>query len=727
MNDFVNHGDILLNAEDIDRLKSLFAESEEEYPIADNAQAGELLATDTKQRQPSDRLFDLLVTKENTGYSRRFIIDLANHFFLSQVIENSGLHIAEVLNNLAAYIPGQVQPDGSNIKPFPMQQGEQLPTYVQAYIQPLDFRMEWKEALMTARASAKLNRFPFSDARTKAVAEAATRMQQRGYHFTLDCGTFLIQTHEVEKIMADIGQLLRQLGCVDALAQIINLSRNTYECAYGQILFGPKYALGLGERPPAVPVGLLFNIAVKLPLRGTRHSLTRRRAAWDKAIALARDFAAMLDLESYSQFTFMNADISQIEVKLRQAAHYDHCFTIRQWHFNFTSEFLANFFGLNFNAEMKQKLGWDVSDILNLTDVLSDCVKQYPSVIPVQSLTNGGIQPKLVDCMLPYLTHAECEANKNYRSPFDAAGLNMMLRPAIWSKDKHNLIFPTDSSTGPAIFEAVFDALKEIANEAVISKLRGEGTERLTNYVFKKYGFSPTFEDAKYDLGGSNNGECDLVFEDDENIIFVECKAKALTRGAMTGNQGDALLDFAGSVFASQAQALKHERILRTLGEICFPDGRCLAFRNRRITRLTVTLVDHGMLQNQWVLNSFYQALLSMQVSCSSDYSKKKQVDDFNKNLQIVREEMKQLLAAGLDFRVLSLTASSASIAQLDVILNGAQSIGNIAQRLLPRISYSTFNILLEYFYIKKMRTVAVEQARCIGKTTVDDDKDLPK
>lgn len=723
MDGFINHGDILLNAEDVDKLRSLFIESEAEYPIADQVQAGELLASDPTRRQPADRLFDLLVTKENTGYSKRLIIDLANHFFLSQVIESSGSQTAEVLNHLAAYIPGVVQPDGRQIESRPVQQGEQLPT-VPAYIQPLDRRAEWKEALMIARTFARLNRFPFSDARTKAVAEAATRMQHRGYHFTIDCGGFQMQAQEVERIVADIGHLLRQLGCVDALGQVINLSRNTYECAYGQILFGPKYAPGFGERLPAVPVGLLFNIAVKLPLRGTRDSLTRRRIAWDKSIALARDFAAMLDLESYTQFTYMNADASQLEAKLRQAAHYDHCFTIRQWHFNFTSEFLENFFGLNFNAEMKQKLGWDVSDILNLTHVLSDCVKQYPTVIPVKSLIKGGIESKLVDCMLPYLTHTECEANKAYRSPFDTGGLNMMLRPAIWSKDKHNLVFPTDSLTGPAIFEAVFDALKKIGSDAVISKLRGDGTERLTKYVFKKYGFSPTFEDAKYDLGESNNGECDLVFEDDDNIIFVECKAKALTRGAMTGIQGEALLDFASSVLASQAQALRHERILRTLGEIRFLDGRVLKLGHRRITRLTVTLVDHGMLQNKWMLNSFYQALFSMQISCSPDYLKKKQVNDVNKNLQIFRDEMGQLLAAGNDFRVLSLNASSASIAQLDVILNGAKSIGNIVEHLSPRITYSTFNILLDHFYINKMRTVAADRASRIGKTTVDVDKD---
>jgi hypothetical protein len=115
---------------------------------------------------------------------------------------------------------------------------------------------------------------------------------------------------------------------------------------------------------------------------------------------------------------------------------------------------------------------------------------------------------------------------------------------------------------GPAIFEATFAAVKSISRERVISKLRGDGTERLANLVFGKRDFRSSIENAKYDLGSTGKGECDLVFEDEQDILLVECKAKSLTRGAMTGAGGDALLDFAGGLFASQGQALN--------GRTCF-------------------------------------------------------------------------------------------------------------------------------------------------------------
>lgn len=257
---------------------------------------------------------------------------------------------------------------------------------------------------------------------------------------------------------------------------------------------------------------------------------------------------------------------------------------------------------------------------------------------------------------------------------------------------------------GPALFEAAFAALKSISPDPVIAKLRGDGTERLARQVLGKRGFRPSFENAEYDLGPAEKGECDLVFEDEQNILLVECKAKALTRGAMTGAQGDALFDFAGGLFASQAQALRHERILRSRGTITFLDGRRLEFRDRRITRLTVTLADHGTLQNRWMLNTVYQALLSARVSCSPDYPKKKQVNEFNANLQMFQEETRLLLAAGHDIRAHSLNAASTSIAQLDIILNGARSLDDVRQRLALPITFSTFNVLLEHFKTEKMQ-----------------------
>jgi hypothetical protein len=690
-----------LQLEDIQTLERLFDETVAEHPIADEAQANAVLSLYPSLQQASDRLFNLIVVVENTSRTRGLVLELENHFFLANVINDSTRPISEALSNLAACIPGVVQPDGRQIESRPLQQGDRPPPNVPAYIKSFDYKEAWKEALLIARANSVLGHFPASNARTKAVAAAATRMKQHGYMFTIDRGAFQMTRVEIEKIVADIQNSLRQLGCVDALGQITQLAMSTYNYAYEQILFGQRYASGLGDRPPTIPIGLLFNIAVKLPVRA--HSSGDRPAAWNRAVSLARDFVAMLDLEAYTHFAFLGTDASLLEAKLRQLAHYDHCFALRQWHLGFTSEFLTTFFGPDLGLDMKQKLGWDVNDAAHLARILASCATPYPKIIPVDMLVLGGIDRALVYSMLPYFAHKECDANKNYLSPFDAAGADFIFKPTIQFSGQI-LILPPASVIGPALFEATFVAVKRIAPDLTITKLRGDGTERLARHVFAKRGFRPSFENAIYDLGPAKSGECDLVFEDEENILLVECKAKALTRGAMTGGQGDALLDFAGGLFESQSQALRHERMLRSFGAIPFLDGRRLEFCNRHITRLTVTLADHGTLQNRWMLNTVHRALLSVGVSCSPDHPRKRQVDKFNENLQKFQEETRLLVAIGHDIRAHALNAASASVPQLDIVLNGARSLGGVRERLALPTNFSTFNVLLEHFSTEKMR-----------------------
>ena len=259
---------------------------------------------------------------------------------------------------------------------------------------------------------------------------------------------------------------------------------------------------------------------------------------------------------------------------------------------------------------MKQRLGWNVADAVQLAQVLKAHARPSTQVVPIHRLVETGFDLGCFKSMLPFFAHREGEANKNYRSPFGAAGPDVIFKPLILLKG-NSVVLPAASVLGPALFEATFAAWRTNKTDQEIARLRGDAAERLTKYLFAKHGFQPSFENAIYDLGEQGAGECDLVFEDEENIILVECKAKALTRGAMTGMQGDALLDFAGGLFASQAQALRHERILRSACSIHFRDETRLELRNRRITRLTVTLLYHGSLQDRWMLRNIYSALLN--------------------------------------------------------------------------------------------------------------------
>src|ERR1035437_1215384 len=83
--------------DDARKLRDLFCASAATTPIADEASATRVLAAYASLKHASDRLFELLVTVDNTGYSVGAVRALGNHFFLSDVLDGSSRPIAEAL------------------------------------------------------------------------------------------------------------------------------------------------------------------------------------------------------------------------------------------------------------------------------------------------------------------------------------------------------------------------------------------------------------------------------------------------------------------------------------------------------------------------------------------------------------------------------------------------------------------------------------------------------
>ena len=172
----------------------------------------------------------------------------------------------------------------------------------------------------------------------------------------------------------------------------------------------------------------------------------------------------------------------------------------------------------------------------------------------------------------------------------------------------------------------------------------------------------------------------------------------------MMGVPSDAMLDFFGSLVASQAQSLQHERILRTLGHIRFKDGTVLEYKNRRITRLSINLTDQGSLQDRWMLNMCYQALVTIKLNSPPNYAKNRQVDEINKSLIRLQKETQELTDFGHNIFAHSLNVGSASVAQLDIIFNDIQSLSDVRNFMALPANFNTGNPLLQHYHQSNLR-----------------------
>ncbi|MHB8887002.1 MAG: hypothetical protein ACYC5H_18315 [Methylovirgula sp.] len=412
---------------------------------------------------------------------------------------------------------------------------------------------------------------------------------------------------------------------------------------------------------------------------------------WRNALELARDVVATLNVEPYFAMSYFNTPTLRLEPILRELALFDHLFVLRQWRPAFTRFFLSNFFESPHDAILTARLGWGLSDLHAFVGALEYFSGSDPNVINVAGLSRGGISRQTLLRMLPFFAHAQDSVNVDYLSPLSADRANLMFRPLMRFGPEH-LLLPADSLVGPAIYEAAMAALRDLISRDAANDLTGAGAERVTAALFARSSLHSTHTSAEYRVGTDDEGECDLVYESDKTILFVECKAKPLTRGAMAGVSGDALLDFAGGMFSAQKQALTHERMLRANGRITFEDGTSLDLNKRKIFRLSVTLLDHGALQDRMMLVNLYGALAQAQVSASPRYGKAKQVKDFNKALDNLRREIELLEGLGVPAQNQPLNTASFSVGQLDVLLDAPTDLDVFCQRITRQITFATRN-----------------------------------
>jgi hypothetical protein len=408
-----------------------------------------------------------------------------------------------------------------------------------------------------------------------------------------------------------------------------------------------------------------------------------------------------MNLEPFSGFAFVNAAPKHVESALREMALFDHLFALRQWRLPFTQTFLTEFFSSDHDEVFKTILGWTPRDAAALSRAVEYFATRDPNVITVGVLRQGGMAKGLLSRMLPHFVHGIGTANVEYNSPLAAEKVNLMFKPLVQVTPQHYLLSAA-SMLGPAFYEAVIGALRPHISPDAVSGLQGNGMERVVGALLSRSNLPVTLTAEEYDLGAGSRGECDFVLESDQHIFFVECKAKALTRGTMAGAPGDALLDFAGGVFASQVQALRHERVLRERGEIKFKSGARLVWADRRITRLSVTLLEHGALQDRMVFAQMYPSLRGAQISVHGTYTKKKQIADFNKILSDMTSETTQLEALGQNLQMQRLGAASISVGQLDIFLDGIKDLEHLRKRVALPVTHMTLNPLLEFHYLKR-------------------------
>ena len=665
--------------EEIDRAKIIerFIASQERHPFLDEEAVLTHFSDDSgiwPGAKMSDRLRDLLKAPLKTPFTPQDLRRIIRAQYIEKALGGQGDWIGEI-DKVAGHIGGQTS------------------------IRRVEDD-EWDEIADLGRALYVLegDSIPeeMRDSREKAVAAAAARIMGRGITPSLDNLDLNVSDDDVAKATLQIQSLLDFTGVEFAV-------KRTLEDLKQQGRRGDIYLSGrrsdLEKKFHAPPLHFILQLAMKSPAVGTS---SQPEQDFNKARSLATDLLAVMDVEPFSQFDDMFVNAGNLIKRLRDLALFDACHSLRQWRPEDARFILMSFFSSVDGAKLKAAVGWDVGEALDLLDGVFNVALTDGSTFSRGQLERSCSADSDLGALLAHFAHEMGKVNSGLVSPLSDA--DALFKPLIEiAPDRYMLV--SRSCAGPAFYEAIQSGVRKAFGEKYASDLSGNGTERVVKDLFANAGIAPLVVNELYDMGDAGDGECDLVYGNDGLVVFTETKAKPLTRATMGGKPGEALLDLAGGMFAGQLQALHHEKLLRTSKRLKFQSGDHIALDGRSIIKLSITLLDHGALQDRVLLRMFYETLLNLRYASVPGFKKTGQVNKLNAIIAKVVKDILDLQSLGCSPIEEVKSTASLNVGLLAIILGDCKASGSkdvlsdFCDRVTEPVTYGTFNPMTEYLF----------------------------
>jgi Holliday junction resolvase-like predicted endonuclease len=476
-------------------------------------------------------------------------------------------------------------------------------------------------------------------ARDFMVAKAARALRDVGFAIRLEPGGLRLEEAAETKLVAAIEDVIASTGGINVARRIFQTISPQYDTDQQRYHLTRRTSM-TGEGAPQMPWGYLIQLAAK-HVHG-RQSRILINIEWRQLCGLSRAYAALIDVQPYAPTFWGTMDAFALMPYLQEMAVYDTLFRIPQLRPTDVIKIARGMFGwLDMSAPTKA--GWSITQVLEIIGYLLYPAREArgPVFVDEANIRRAcrGIPGDVVTQILDeVLSHPPVGPNQNFSRPTDADH-DFFQRPLLRHSGRRFIMLDR-SVCAPACLEALLTPLR-LETKQLDAKV-GLAAERFLAGEFALHGVSTG--GGKYNSGGEQ-GECDLVIETPETVIFLEVKKKPLTRRAKAGSDADLLVDLAGSLLAAQAQAGWHEVRLRRYGHLDLErDGITtrLELNGPQVERVALSLLDFGSFQDRILLKQFLEATLSAKFTPVAANLMKK-FDQINDALVEIREQVAAL------------------------------------------------------------------------------------
>ncbi len=515
---------------------------------------------------------------------------------------------------------------------------------------------DWTAAIRYAADHVRLQDFGTPESRERGhareymVARAAKRLKDAGFVLQRDADRLELEPTAETRLVERLEQMIAAMGGINLARRIFREIAHLYDDRQERYHIVP-HPSATNASTPQIPWSYLLLLAAK-HYSGTR-PVKNTDEAWNLICGTAMNYAAVLDVQVYNPFFFWHQiDAHRLLEWLQQFAVHDTLFRIPQIRGSDVAKLATSIFAGLKPSERHQN-GWTINDVVAVCQALMDGSRNTrgPIAFTAKGISDrcNGMNPDLVAAILDdVLTHPSGAPNQQFSKPTDAPpiggsndiGHNYYQRPLVSFDRKSYWLFDHAVGAMPSleammtVLRGRFRGLDGLLGTPVENFLRSEFAARRVPTLAGKYGVKK-----------KDDGECDLVVETPDTIIFFEMKKKALTRRAQAGSNAHALLDLAKSALAAQVQAGWHEVRLRRDGYIDLDeDGKItrLQHNGRHIERIAVSLTQFGGFQDRVFLHRFLEAIYNSNFSVTEP-TMQKDFAELNDLLQELRDQLTQL------------------------------------------------------------------------------------
>lgn len=582
---------------------------------------------------------------------------------------------------------------------------------------------DWNEVFRWAALHATLTGLEADSASPRPHAIAAAigggTLRKFGYQVARPDGRVELSEASDRAFLSDLEHHIRIYGGLNLAKKIFG----ELEASYREDL--DRYCVQRRGSPthtamPERPYAYLLALAIK----HIHHPGRADERIWIGIRDLATAYTTLLDAQDYGTSLMSIRDTDTIIEHMQRMAVFDTVFRVPQMATASVVYLLEN---LILGAYDGTDPGSPILGCQTLQDIVVVAtsvlrwlgVRRGPVTFSARDIADrAGLDVTAVENVLrSVFCRPDGAPNATYLRPLDAngvygatpgtKGMDAGFHPLIQLDDQRFLIIDR-LFAGAAFIEAVFIFLRKV--DWRLDENMGHAQERCLIALFEVHGI-PVASGTYTGVDG-RTGECDLVIECDDTIIFLECKKKALTRAARAGKDVEVLLSLAGSLVHAQAQAGSHAAQLRrdghlelvsTLGEMHRVD-----WRERKIECVAVSLFDFGVLHYRDVMKQFLEGTLGLMFNLGDTSDKDRYqpaFDDLNRHLQAITEQFHERSKATGPVAHPFMDRWFIGVPHVMYLIKGCKSANGFLQELTvtQRGTVQTLDFYFDHAYIRNL------------------------